>query len=112
MNPTLLVLLPFLAPSRSTQKLKELTSRMLPAMLPGPPGQRLAVAALVADQQIKRQERQQVEIAKEVVQAGKIKDIDALKEKLPKLAAIVTGLAPSAQAEILKAVPASTPRNV
>ena len=102
MNPTLLLLLPFLAPGGSGQRLKELTSRLLPTMLPGPPGQRLAVAAIVADQQIRRQERQQVEIAKEVVQTNNIKTIDALKKKTPKLGTFVAGLTPSAQAEIFK----------
>ena len=102
MNPTLLLLLPFLGPAGSGQRLKELTSRLLPTMLPGPPGQRLALAAIVADQQVRRQERQQVELAKEVVQAGNIKDIDTLKQKNPKLGSLVASMGPSAQAEIFK----------
>jgi hypothetical protein len=102
MNPTLFLLLPFLASGGSKQKVKELTNRLLPAMLPCPPGQRLAIAAVVADQHIRRQERQQVEIAKEAVHAGNIKDIDALKKKAPTLGTFVAGLGSSAQAEIFK----------
>jgi hypothetical protein len=109
MNPTLLLLLPFLGPAGSGQRLKELTSRLLPTMLPGPPGERMALAAIVADQQIRRQERQQVEIAKEAVAAGKFTDLDKLKLKAPALGTFVAGLNPTKQAEIFAAATPKTP---
>jgi hypothetical protein len=103
MDLNFLFLLPLLARGGSQQqRLEEFTRRLLPMALPGPAGQRLAFAAITVDQQIKREQRVQLELVKEAVKAGGFKDITELTAAAPTTANIVAGLGAADQAAIFQ----------
>src|SRR5215470_20016574 len=98
MDPNLLI--PFLLFSGSQEHVADIVKRTLPVALPGPPGQRFALAALVADKELKRQDDADKQIIQEVVSAAKIKDVKAFADQLPLLYAVFVKLPAALQASI------------
>jgi len=90
MDPNFLI--PFLLFSGSQEHMADILKRTLPVALPGPPGQRFALAAIVADKEFKRQDEGNKLLIQEVVSAAKIKDVDDFATKLPQLHAVFVKL--------------------
>lgn len=107
MDPNLLI--PLLLVSGSKQRMADIIKRTLPAALPGQPGQRFALAALVAERELKRQEQAQQQIIQQVVEVDKIKDSAALANKFPALHAIFVKLPAAVQASIVFSVDVGRP---
>jgi hypothetical protein len=99
MDPNLLI--PLLLFSGSKQRMADIIKRTLPTALPGQPGQRFALAALVADRELKRQEQTEQEMIQEVVTVGHIKDSDELEKNFPVLHAVFVKLPAAVQARIV-----------
>jgi hypothetical protein len=98
MDPNLLI--PLLLFSGSKQRMADIIKLTLPT-LPGQPGQRFALAALVADRELKRQEQTEQEMIQEVVTVGHIKDSDELEKNFPVLHAVFVKLPAAVQARIV-----------
>jgi hypothetical protein len=104
------LLIPLLLFGGSKQRMGNILKRTLPVAMPGPPGQRFALAALVADKELKRQEQADQEIIQQVVKAGRIKDSATLAATIPALHAVFVNLPEAVQASI--EFPADTARSV
>ena len=101
MDPNLLS--PLLLFSGSKQRMADIITGALPAALPGQPGQRFALAALVAERELKRQEQAEQEIIRQVVEVDEIQDSAALANKFPVLHAVFVKLPAAVQASIFPA---------
>jgi hypothetical protein len=89
------LLIPLLLFGKASGRGSEVIKRTLPVALPGPPGQRFLLAALVADKDLKRQEQADKEkeqadkeSIQEVINVDRITNESAFKDKLPKLHAV------------------------
>src|SRR6187397_2252174 len=80
----------------------------LMAALPGPSSQRLAVAALSAEQQLKRQAVTEENLLKEAIDAAKFDAPEQLRD-FQALQAVFNRLSPTAQVEIFKRPEPPTP---
>lgn len=86
-----------------------LAEQILLAGIPGPPAQRLAIAAIGADQQIKRQALAEEQLLAEAVKALKLKSPDDLvAEKYPTLRAAFNRL-PVARQKLVFPMATTTP---
>jgi len=74
--------------------------QLLPVALPGSSSQRLAVAAITAEQQVKRQTLADRNLVEEVVKVVAIPDAVALAEQCPEHHRVFTKLPPEIQAQI------------
>lgn len=95
MEDVLVPLLIFGAPAR---RRAEMTERLLPAAVPGSVGQRLAFAAVVAQQQISRREQAELRMVREA--AARFADAEDLAADAPTLHGIYAGLPEAVQATI------------
>lgn len=95
MEDLLVPLLIFGAPAR---RRAEITERLLPAAVPGSIGQRLAFAAVVAQQQISSRDQAELKMIKEA--AARFADADDLKANAPALYGIYAGLSKAVQAKV------------
>jgi hypothetical protein len=95
MEDVLVPLLIFGAPAR---RRAEITERLLPAAIPGSVGERLAFAAVVAQQQISSREQTELEMVKEA--AARFADADDLAKNAPTLHGIYAGLPEAVQETI------------
>lgn len=95
MDDVLVPLLIFGAPERHRD---EITERLLPAAVPGSVGQRLAFAAIVAEQQISSREQAEFRMLKEA--AARFTDADDLAKNAPALYVIYAGLPKAVQETI------------
>jgi hypothetical protein len=80
-----------------------IAEQLLPLALPGPSSQRLAMAAMAAEQQAKRQALADRNMVQEAVSASHIEDAADLANKCPELYRAFTRLTPEVQAEIFPA---------
>lgn len=80
---------------------QRLTRQLLPLAIPGPPGQRLAVGAVFASQEIKKQEQVDLQVVREAIAVGSIKDLATLTKSAPTIAKLYAGLKPADQASIV-----------
>lgn len=80
------------------------TEQLLPAILPGPAAQRLAVAAIAAEQQGRRQTVVEKNIVVEAVTLGGLKDAATLEKACPEIHRAFTRLPPDEQAGIFPAI--------
>jgi hypothetical protein len=87
MEDVLVPLLIFGAPAR---RRAEITERLLPAAVPGSAGQRLAFAAVVAQQQISSREQAELRMVKEA--AARFAAAEDLAKNAPTLHRIYAGL--------------------
>ena len=94
-------ILPLLLLGGNQQRTGRLTKHLLPLAIPGPPGQRFAFAAIFADQEIKKQEQVDLQVVKEAVKIGNIKDVAALTTAAPAIAKVYAGLKASDQASVV-----------
>jgi len=74
--------------------------QLLPVALPGPSSQRLAVAAIRAEQQARRQAVEERNIVEEAVRVAGITDADDLNKRWPEHFRAFSRLTPDVQAEI------------
>lgn len=74
--------------------------QLLPVALPGPSSQRLAVAAITAEQQVKRQTLVERNMVEEAVNAAHIPNAEALASSCPELHRAFTRLPPDLQTQI------------
>jgi hypothetical protein len=80
------------------------TEQLLPVMLPGPSSQRLAVAAITAEEQAKRQAVAEFNLVKEVVEVTKFKSAEELqKSPFSEHYSAFSRLTPEDQAKIFPA---------
>jgi hypothetical protein len=107
MDPNLLI--PLLLFGGSDKRTADIIKRTLPVALPGQSGQRFALAAFVADRELKRQEQAEQQIIQEVVKTGNIKDSDALATKFPVHHALYVKLPAAMQASIVFSVDGGRP---
>ena len=98
MDPNLLIML--LLFGGAQEHTADIVKRTLPVALPGPAGQRFALAAFVADKELKRQDEEDKQIIQEVINADSITDEAALKAKSETLHAVFTRLPASVQQSI------------
>jgi len=84
------VLLPLLIFGTPERRRAELTEQLLPAAVPGTVGQRVAFAAVIAQQQISNREEKELKIVKEA--ATRFGDPGDLAENAPTINAIYTAL--------------------
>ena len=77
--------------------------QLLPAALPGSSSQRLAIAAITAEQQIKRQTGIERNMISEAVKAAAIPTADELAKRCPEIYKAFTRLPPELQAKHLRA---------
>lgn len=106
------LLIPLLFFGGSQGRGAEIIKRTLPVTLPGPPGQRFALAALVAAKELKRQDQTEQTIIQHVIDQDRIKDAAALNSKFPKLHEIFLKLPEAVRANIkfpITAPPATAP---
>lgn len=82
--------------------------QLLPAALPGSSSQRLAVAAITAEQQVKRQIGIERNMISEAVKAAGIQSADELAKRCPEIHRAFTRLPPELQANIFEPVGAET----
>ena len=75
--------------------------QLLPAALPGPSSQRLAIAAITAEQQVKRQIGIDRNMISEAVKAAAIPTADELAKRCPEIHRAFTRLPPELQAQIV-----------
>jgi len=94
------LLIPLLLFSGSQEHAADILKRTLPVALPGPPGQRFALAAFVADKDLKRQDEADKQIIQEVVSVAKIPDPDTFAAQLPLLHAVFVKLPAALQETI------------
>jgi len=92
------VLLPLLIFGTPERRRAELTEQLLPAAVPGTVGQRLAFAAVVAQQQISNREQKELKIVKEAAQ--RFGDPVDLSDNAPTIHAIYAGLPADVQSTI------------
>jgi hypothetical protein len=78
-----------------------IAEQLLTVALPGPSSQRLAVAAIAAEQQAKRQIVVERNMVQEAVRAAHIRDPQMLEQECPELSRAFTALPPDVQAEII-----------
>jgi hypothetical protein len=76
--------------------------QLLPAALPGSSSQRLAIAAITAEQQIKRQTGIERNMISEAVKAAAIPTADELAKRCPEIHRAFTRLPPELQANIFE----------
>jgi hypothetical protein len=95
MEEGLFPLLIFTTPER---RRAEITERLLPAVVPGSVGQRLAFAAVVAGQQISSREQSELKMVKEA--AARFANADDLKANARTLHGIYAGLPESVRKTI------------
>lgn len=76
-----------------------LVEQILPVALPGPPAQRLALAAITAEQQLRRQAATNRQILEDAIKAGGMKVATDLA-KFPALDAAFKGLPAADQAAL------------
>lgn len=95
MEDVLVPLLIFGAPAR---RRAEITERLLPAAIPGSVGQRLAFAAVVAQQQINTREQTELRMVKEA--AARFTDPEDLADNAPTLHGIYASLPEAVQATV------------
>jgi hypothetical protein len=94
-------LIPFLVISDTPRpRRRDLTERLLPAAFPGADGQRLAVAAMVADRQVRRQGQVEEQMVREAVATGAFRSVEHLAEQAPAIHAAYQRLPPAVQATI------------
>lgn len=74
--------------------------QLLPVALPGSSSQRLAVAAITAEQQVKRQTTAERNMVEEAVKAAGIESATELASSCPELHRAFTRLPPELQAQI------------
>jgi hypothetical protein len=84
------VLLPLLIFGTPERRRAELTEQLLPAAVPGTMGQRVAFAAVIAQQQISNREEKELKIVKEA--ATRFGDAADLAENAPTINTIYTAL--------------------
>ena len=75
--------------------------QLLPAALPGSSSQRLAIAAITAEQQVKRQIGIDRNMISEAVKAAAIPSADELAKRCPEIHRAFTRLPPELQAQII-----------
>lgn len=75
--------------------------QLLPAALPGSSSQRLAIAAVTAEQQVKRQIGIDRNMISEAVKAAAIPSADELAKRCPEIHRAFTRLPPDLQAQIV-----------
>ena len=75
--------------------------QLLPAALPGSSSQRLAIAAITAEQQVKRQIGIDRNMIGEAVKAAAIPSADELAKRCPEIHRAFTRLPPELQAQII-----------
>jgi hypothetical protein len=97
MNPGMLMPFMLMSTARRSRR-RRLAESMMPAMVPMPPLGRVAVSAIVADQQVRREERQNVAAAQaqEQLALELIPDADSRistdqLSQMPRLSAVVKG---------------------
>jgi hypothetical protein len=86
------------------QNRARLAEQLLPVALPGSTSQRLAIAAITAEQQLERQARTEQSIVEDAISAAHFENVDALAE-FPALQAAFRRLPAARQAVLF---PAST----
>ena len=96
MEELLVPLLIFGAPAR---RRAEITERLLPTAVPGSVGQRLAFAAVLAEQQISNREQAELKMVREA--APRFADAPDLAENAPTLHRIYTGLSEADQQTVV-----------
>jgi hypothetical protein len=74
--------------------------QLLPVALPGSSSQRLAIAAITAEQQVKRQTLVERNMVEEAVKAAAIPNADELAKRCPEIHRAFTRLPPELQAQI------------
>jgi len=84
------VLLPLLIFGTPERRRAELTQQLIPAAVPGTAGQRVAFAAVIAQQQISNREEKEGRIVKEA--AARFGNPDDLADNAPTINAIYTAL--------------------
>lgn len=77
-----------------------IAEQLLPVALPGPSSQRLAVAAITAEQQARRQTLVERNMVEEAVKAAEIPNASELAKRCPELHRAFTRLPPDLQAQI------------
>lgn len=82
--------------------------QLLPAALPGSSSQRLAVAAITAEQQVKRQTGIERNMVSEAVKAAGIPNAEELAKRCPEIHRAFTRLPPDLQAGIFEPAGAET----
>ena len=82
--------------------------QLLPAALPGSSSQRLAIAAITAEQQIKRQTGIERNMISEAVKAAAIPTADELAKRCPEIYKAFTRLPPELQANIFEPIGSET----
>jgi hypothetical protein len=93
------LLVPLLVFSAPERRRAEITERLLQAAVPGPVKQRLAFAAVVADQQISSREQAELRMVKEA--AVRFVDAPDLALNAPTLSAIYTRLPEDVKATVV-----------
>lgn len=78
---------------------KALLSQILPAVLPGPPAQRIAVATITAREQIRKQAQTEQNVVTEAIKAGRFTNAAELA-KYPALEAAFNRLSPAVQSTV------------
>jgi hypothetical protein len=81
--------------------------QLFPAALPGSSSQRLAVAAITAEQQVKRQIRIERTIVEEAVREAAIPSAAELARRCPEIHRAFTRLPPEQQSQIFESTAAS-----
>lgn len=75
--------------------------QLLPVALPGSSSQRLAIAAITAEQQIRRENLADKSLVQEVVDNANVKDAQDLARAFPQVNRAFTRLPPALQAQIV-----------
>jgi hypothetical protein len=83
---------------------KALLAQILPAVLPGPPTQRMAIAAITAREQIRKQAQTEQGVVLDAIKAGGFKTAEELG-KYPAIEAAFKRLPPAVQSTAFPAPP-------